>query len=123
MSQFRSRYKTRTETPKDALYACLGLSNQLTQEAANGMDAGTGPGTPDAYGFPIVLKSVRAGLPDQRSVWIVENSAEALRVLLTALPASMPPIVITQHMPEMFTKSFAVRLDALCKLTDRKSVV
>lgn len=34
-----------------------------------------------AYGFPIVLKSVRAGLPGQRSVWIVESSSEALRVL------------------------------------------
>ena len=33
------------------------------------------------YGFPIVVKSVRAGLPGQRSVWIVENPTEALRVL------------------------------------------
>lgn len=32
-------------------------------------------------GFPVVLKSVRAGLPGQRGVWIVENRAEALRVL------------------------------------------
>ncbi len=49
------------------------------------------------------------------------GGTEALRVLLTALPASMPPIVITQHMPEMFTKSFAVRLDALCKLTVKEA--
>jgi len=34
-----------------------------------------------ANGFPVVLKSVRAGLPGQRSVWIVENRSEALRVL------------------------------------------
>lgn len=32
-------------------------------------------------GWPVVLKSVRAGLPGQRSVWIVENPTEALRVL------------------------------------------
>ena len=44
------------------------------------------------------------------------GGTEALRVLLTALPAEMPPIVVTQHMPEMFTKSFASRLDALCRL-------
>jgi two-component system chemotaxis response regulator CheB len=49
------------------------------------------------------------------------GGTEALRVLLTALPATMPPIVITQHMPEMFTKSFAVRLDALCKLTVKEA--
>lgn len=32
-------------------------------------------------GYPLVLKSVRAGLPGQRGVWIVENRTEALRVL------------------------------------------
>jgi 5-(carboxyamino)imidazole ribonucleotide synthase len=34
-----------------------------------------------AHGFPVVLKSVRAGRPGQRGVWIVENRTEALRVL------------------------------------------
>jgi 5-(carboxyamino)imidazole ribonucleotide synthase len=34
-----------------------------------------------ANGWPVVLKSIRAGLPGQRSVWIVENRTEALRVL------------------------------------------
>ena len=34
-----------------------------------------------ANGFPIVIKSVRAPLPGQRSVWIVETGAEALRVV------------------------------------------
>jgi 5-(carboxyamino)imidazole ribonucleotide synthase len=34
-----------------------------------------------AHGYPVVLKSVRAGLPGQRGVWIVENRIEALRVL------------------------------------------
>lgn len=33
------------------------------------------------HGYPVVLKSVRAGLPGQRGVWIVENQTEALRVL------------------------------------------
>lgn len=44
------------------------------------------------------------------------GGTEALRVVLTALPAQMPPILVTQHMPEMFTKTFAARLDSLCKL-------
>ncbi len=35
----------------------------------------------NTHGFPVVLKSVRAGLPGQRGVWIVENRTEALRVL------------------------------------------
>ncbi len=32
-------------------------------------------------GYPLVVKSVRAGRPGQRGVWIVENRTEALRVL------------------------------------------
>jgi 5-(carboxyamino)imidazole ribonucleotide synthase len=34
-----------------------------------------------AHGFPVVIKSVRAGLPGQRGVWIVEDRVEAMRVL------------------------------------------
>ncbi|WP_434634192.1 chemotaxis protein CheB [Chromobacterium sp. CV08] len=44
------------------------------------------------------------------------GGTEALRTLLTALPATMPPILVAQHMPEMFTHSFAQRLDSLCRL-------
>ncbi len=50
------------------------------------------------------------------------GGTEALRVLLTALPENMPPILVTQHMPEMFTKSFALRLDSLCRLTVKEAV-
>ena len=32
------------------------------------------------------------------------------------MPADAPGILVTQHMPEAFTKSFAKRLDDLCKI-------
>lgn len=32
-------------------------------------------------GWPIVIKSVRAGLPNERNIWIVETPPEAMRVL------------------------------------------
>jgi len=44
------------------------------------------------------------------------GGTEALKEVLTALPANMPPIVIVQHMPQYFTKSFAERLNSLCVL-------
>lgn len=44
------------------------------------------------------------------------GGVEALREVLTKLPSNMPPIVIVQHMPEKFTKSFADRMDSLCQL-------
>jgi two-component system chemotaxis response regulator CheB len=42
------------------------------------------------------------------------GGVEALRDVLQELPDTMPPIVITQHMPPKFTTSFAARLDSLC---------
>ena len=44
------------------------------------------------------------------------GGVEALREVLTPLPASMPPILIAQHMPGGFTRSFAQRLDSLCRI-------
>jgi len=41
---------------------------------------------------------------------------EALRHVLQTLPAHLPPILITQHMPAGFTRSFVQRLDRLCAL-------
>jgi len=44
------------------------------------------------------------------------GGVEALRDIFVRLPANSPPIVITQHMPEHFTKSFAARLDSISNL-------
>ena len=44
------------------------------------------------------------------------GGTEAIREVLTRLPAAMPGIVIVQHMPETFTASFAKRLDGLCRV-------
>lgn len=44
------------------------------------------------------------------------GGTEALRVVLSQLPANAPGVVIAQHMPERFTKSFADRLNTLCQI-------
>ncbi len=42
------------------------------------------------------------------------GGVEALITVLSRYPQNCPPTVITQHMPETFTTSFAARLDRLC---------
>jgi two-component system chemotaxis response regulator CheB len=44
------------------------------------------------------------------------GGTEALREILVRLPESSPPVLVVQHMPEMFTKLFARRLDGLCPM-------
>jgi len=44
------------------------------------------------------------------------GGTEALRALLTRLPADAPPILVAQHMPEYFTRLFAERLNGLCQI-------
>jgi two-component system, chemotaxis family, protein-glutamate methylesterase/glutaminase len=50
------------------------------------------------------------------------GGTEALRALLTALPADAPAIAIVQHMPPGFTAAFARRLDSLCALRVTEAV-
>ena len=45
----------------------------------------------------------------------------AVNEVLTALPANAPPIVIVQHMPPVFTRQFAQRLDGLCKVNVKEA--
>jgi len=42
------------------------------------------------------------------------GGTEAIRQVLEPLPANSPAILITQHMPAGFTRSFVQRLDSLC---------
>src|SRR5690606_37474434 len=42
------------------------------------------------------------------------GGTEAIRQVLEPLPANSPAIMITQHMPAGFTRSFVQRLDNLC---------
>ncbi|MCK0508988.1 MULTISPECIES: chemotaxis protein CheB [Aromatoleum] len=49
------------------------------------------------------------------------GGTEAIKEILVGLPERSPPILIVQHMPEIFTSSFARRLDGLCAPTVKEA--
>ena len=50
------------------------------------------------------------------------GGTEAIREVLERMPADAPGILVAQHMPEGFTRSFAARLDSLCRIKVREAV-
>jgi two-component system chemotaxis response regulator CheB len=82
-----------------------------------------GPRTP-AASFPTLLSrqqpvpgAVAVGVPAIIAIGVSTGGPAALDVVLPALPENFPlPIVIVQHMPEVFTKLLAERLNGRCRL-------
>jgi two-component system chemotaxis response regulator CheB len=50
------------------------------------------------------------------------GGTEAIAAVMANLPAEVPPILITQHIPPMFSRTFAQRLDKLCSMEVREAV-
>ena len=49
------------------------------------------------------------------------GGTEALKEVLTNMPADSPGILVTQHMPAAFTTAFANRLDRLCRISVKEA--
>jgi two-component system chemotaxis response regulator CheB len=84
--------------------------------AAN--DAPAAHGTTDAA-RPAAPMAALGRLSTEKIVFIGASTGgtEATKEVLINLPPDCPAIVITQHMPAGFTKSYAARLDSLCRIS------
>jgi len=49
------------------------------------------------------------------------GGTQAVKEVLQVLPPNTPPILITQHMPERFTKTWANRMNSLCRIAVKEA--
>lgn len=82
------------------------------------------PATEEKFSADAILPSVAGRYASTEKLIVVGASTggtQAIKELLTRLPADAPGVLVTQHMPEHFTKSFADRLDTLCRISVKEA--
>ena len=107
----------------DVIRAAAHSKSKIRRRSATSAPSSTDFGTkvaPKLTADAILAKSNRPLSIDTTekivAVGASTGGTEALRIFLEMMPLNSPGIVIVQHMPEHFTKSFAERLNTLCKI-------
>ncbi|MDD2834064.1 MAG: chemotaxis response regulator protein-glutamate methylesterase [Methylotenera sp.] len=75
-------------------------------------------------GVPAAPAQLRNPLISSEKLLIIGASTggtEAIKAFLMQMPSDSPGILITQHMPAGFTKSFANRLNSLCQISVKEA--
>lgn len=70
---------------------------------------------------PAALATLHRGGRGLLAIGASTGGTEALARILARLPANTPPTVIVQHMPPVFTRQLAGRLDGLSAMTVREA--
>jgi len=82
------------------------------------------PVTAPSKSADAVLPALRNKVTSTEKILVIGASTggtEAIKDVLVHMPPDCPGIVIAQHMPEGFTRSFAARLDGLCQISVKEA--
>jgi two-component system chemotaxis response regulator CheB len=90
---------------------------RVSRLAAAPAGAGASGGSAAAAARPSPMASL-GRLSTEKIIFLGASTGgtEATREVLAELPADSPAVMITQHMPPGFTRSYAARLDGLCRI-------
>jgi two-component system chemotaxis response regulator CheB len=87
-----------------------------TQQASLGLSSLLPALTPPHVGQPI------SSLPTLLAIGVSTGGPAALDEVLPSLPSNFPlPVLVVQHMPELFTRQLAQRLNGRCRLRVREA--
>ncbi|TCW32175.1 protein-glutamate methylesterase/protein-glutamine glutaminase [Gulbenkiania mobilis] len=94
-----------------------GYAEDIRERLRGAARARVRPAAPRVTGSqPLPPPHRRLPPPSLIAIGASTGGTEAIREVLEGLPAVGPPIVIVQHMPALFTRTFAARLDRLCPM-------
>ena len=100
--------------PSNGLVACVRAAAASNLRAMRARAAGTPPPAPAAPRPPLATGAMAVTTDRVIAVGSSTGGVQAIEALLTALPRTLPGMVIVQHMPERFTQALAQRLNDLC---------
>lgn len=104
----------------DGMLEYTDLIADKIRAASHAKVASLSRGSPQANNGKGAPASLRNPLLSSEKLIIVGASTggtEAIKAFLLGMPSDCPGILITQHMPAGFTKSFANRLNSLCQIS------
>jgi len=76
---------------------------------------------PSGHTEPTLLRNPLISSEKLLIIGASTGGTEAIKSFLLQMPSDCPGILITQHMPAGFTKSFANRLDSLCQISVKEA--
>ncbi len=75
----------------------------------------------NGHAAPVALRNPLISSEKLLIIGASTGGTEAIKSFLLQMPSDCPGILITQHMPAGFTKSFANRLDSLCQISVKEA--
>jgi len=118
----RIRSAAKAKNIKKMILSPRTKSARLNENPETSVGAGTNDNRPVNRKFSADAVLSKADRPVSTStdkivaIGTSTGGTQALEVVLTALPANCPGIVVVQHMPAQFTKAFADRLNTICAM-------